>query len=139
LEMNRIDPTFGSACELGAAGFETIFSHPSEVLADRKMNVESKRALLASWASDARAVEHAPMLRQIDSGAVVKLDDVLSALRRLDADPGGTLRVVSGAGKRRRTPTLRLFSRQATRPEDPDDPHDPPPAAAIRQIALEAA
>ncbi|MGA0533805.1 hypothetical protein [Hansschlegelia sp. KR7-227] len=102
------------------------------------MDVESKRALLASWASDARAVEHAPMLRQLDSGAVVKLDDVLSALRSLDADQVATVRLFSSAADRRRKPPLRLFGRRPTRPEDPDDPHEPPPAAAARQIVLEA-
>jgi hypothetical protein len=39
---------------------------------------------LASWISDARAVEDSPALRRIESGAVVHVDDIRRALVALD-------------------------------------------------------
>lgn len=137
LEMTTVDTSRIPYYARGAASFGTIFSHPEEVLADEVMDAGSKRALLASWASDARAIEHAPMLRQLDSGAVVKIDDILSALRSLDAEDVALRRACRSRPKRSRSP-LRLFARRTAR-KDPDDPDDPPPAAAARQIALEAA
>jgi hypothetical protein len=64
------------------------FEHPNEVIASPALSREEKRALLASWASDAWAVESAPALRQCPglAGRHVPLDDVLTALRALDAD-----------------------------------------------------
>jgi hypothetical protein len=59
-------------------------SDPYEVVEDLDMSVTDKRALLANWASDARAVRDHPALRQLDSGAVVNIDAILSALKRLD-------------------------------------------------------
>ena len=47
-----------------------------------------KRAILASWASDACAVEAAPALRQPDDGQVVRFDDVMDALKELDRRHG---------------------------------------------------
>ena len=39
------------------------FAHPRDVVADADLTVNEKRAVLASWASDACAVEAAPALR----------------------------------------------------------------------------
>ena len=47
-----------------------------------------KKAVLASWISDARAVESAPSLRRLDSGAVVEVDAILRALVLLDESTG---------------------------------------------------
>jgi hypothetical protein len=47
-----------------------------------------KRAILASWASDACAVEAAPALRRVPGGRLVTFDDVMDALRLLDRDAG---------------------------------------------------
>ncbi len=65
-----------------------VFAHPSEVLAASNLTREEKRAILASWASDAWAVESAPALRQCPGliGCTVPLDDVLAALRALDPE-----------------------------------------------------
>lgn len=65
-----------------------VFAHPSEVLAAPNLTREEKRAILASWASDAWAVESAPALRQCPGliGCTVPLDDVLAALRALDPE-----------------------------------------------------
>ena len=59
-----------------------IFQAPAEVLNDAHLSREEKRAILASWASDACAVESEPTLRQIPSGAQVPLLDIVQALRR---------------------------------------------------------
>jgi hypothetical protein len=58
--------------------------HPSEVLADPDLTVAERRAILASWASDAHAVEDAPQLRQLENGARAPVSDILSALKALD-------------------------------------------------------
>jgi hypothetical protein len=63
-------------------------SDPFSVIEDLDMSVADKRALLADWASDARAVRDHPALRQLDSGAVVNIDAILSALKRLDGIQG---------------------------------------------------
>lgn len=60
------------------------FSHPEDVLAFPGMSSAEKRSLLAEWASDQHAVENVPAMRQLPSGAVVSLDAILAALRKLD-------------------------------------------------------
>ena len=61
------------------------FSHPSEVVADPDLTLNEKRAILASWASDACAVASAPALREAGPGRpLVEFDDVMDALRSLD-------------------------------------------------------
>lgn len=41
------------------------FKHPHDVLADVALDVQEKRAILSSWASDACAVESVPALRML--------------------------------------------------------------------------
>ena len=60
------------------------YAHPRDVVHDASLSLNEKRAILASWASDACAVEAAPELRCIDSQRIVRWDDVMDALRRLD-------------------------------------------------------
>jgi len=61
------------------------FSHPEDVLRDDTLDVEEKRAILASWASDACAVESMPALRKLPNAkAPVAFDAVMDALRALD-------------------------------------------------------
>lgn len=60
------------------------FQHPSEVVHDPDLTLNEKRAILASWASDACALEAAPDLRETPSGSQVRFDDVMDALRQLD-------------------------------------------------------
>lgn len=62
------------------------FRTPLDVVADLDMTVQEKRAILASWASDACAVEAAPDLRKPPSADVVRFDDIMDALKRLDGD-----------------------------------------------------
>jgi hypothetical protein len=65
------------------------FSDPQEVLAHPTLGTSNKRAILASWASDACAVENLPNWRKLpETGTLLPLDDILDALRALD---GGAL------------------------------------------------
>jgi len=66
------------------------FGHPSEVVDDPDLTLNEKRAILASWASDACAIEAAPELRAAPRGRTVRFDDIMDALRALDkqARPG---------------------------------------------------
>ena len=65
------------------------FGHPSEVVNDPDLTLNEKRAILSSWASDACAVEAAPDLRSNPRGAPVRFDDIMEALRTLDAQANG--------------------------------------------------
>ena len=61
------------------------FEHPSNVVNDPDLTLNEKRAILASWASDACAIEAAPALRCAPGGKkIVRFDDVMEALRTLD-------------------------------------------------------
>ena len=60
------------------------FRTPMEVVNDPDMTTQEKRAILASWASDACAVEAAPDLRQPNGPSPVRFDDIMDALKRLD-------------------------------------------------------
>jgi hypothetical protein len=76
------------------------FQHPSDVVNDPDLTLNEKRAILASWASDACAIEAAPALRKSPAGPPVRFDDVMDALRALDrqanalADTGSIRRTV---------------------------------------------
>src|SRR3954468_12385161 len=62
------------------------FRTPMEVVNDPDMTIQEKRAILASWASDACAVEAAPDLRQPTGPPPVRFDDIMDALKRLDGE-----------------------------------------------------
>jgi hypothetical protein len=64
------------------------FEHPMKVVNDPDLTLSEKRAILASWASDACAVEAAPALRQPPGGRTVQFDDIMDALRVLDRPAG---------------------------------------------------
>lgn len=64
------------------------FIRPIDVLKDPDLSHEEKRAILATWASDACAVEERPALRQMPgTDWTVPLLEVLEALARLDRAP----------------------------------------------------
>jgi len=65
------------------------FTHPSEVVTDPDLTVNEKRSILASWASDACAMEAAPDLRIKPGGSPVRFDDIMEALRTLDRQANG--------------------------------------------------
>jgi hypothetical protein len=61
------------------------FEHPAQVVNDPDLTLNEKRAILASWASDACAVEAAPALRCAPGARrPVSVDEILEALRSLD-------------------------------------------------------
>jgi hypothetical protein len=62
------------------------FESPYEVLNDADLTLNEKRAILASWASDACAVESTPASRRAPNGSTVTFDDIIRALRKLDAE-----------------------------------------------------
>jgi hypothetical protein len=66
----------------------TVFDDPRDVLADTSLSRAEKRAILASWASDAAAVTSCPSLRAIPgTKSIVSIDDILEALSSLDPSP----------------------------------------------------
>lgn len=73
----------------------TVFDHPRDVVADPALSLSEKRAILASWASDAAAVMSCPVLRASEGlKAPVHIDQILKALCELDGSgprqpPGG--------------------------------------------------
>jgi hypothetical protein len=73
----------------------TVFDHPRDVVADTTRSLSEKRAILASWASDASAIASCPASRAPDGlRAPVHIDDILEALCALDGSgprnpPGG--------------------------------------------------
>ena len=83
-----------------------MFSHPREVVADPNLSLAEKRAILASWASDASAIASCPALRSPDGlRAPVHIDEILEALRALDGNgprnpPGGKLMRLRWAERR---------------------------------------
>ena len=64
------------------------FRHPNEVLDHPELSQAERRAILASWASDARALEGAHWMRCLDNGSVVTLAEVLG--------PAGYFTAMSG-------------------------------------------
>jgi hypothetical protein len=63
------------------------FAHPSEVVNDPDLTLSEKRAILASWASDA-CVEASPAVRRRPGNQPVAFDDIMDALRELDQQAG---------------------------------------------------
>jgi hypothetical protein len=64
------------------------FAHPMDVVNDADLTLNEKRAILASWASDACAVEAVPALRRPPGQQPVRFDDVMDALKELDRIAG---------------------------------------------------
>ena len=66
----------------------SVYDHPRDVSADQTISIGEKRAILASWASDAAAVVSNPAQRELPgSRHVVTIDEVLEALSALDHRP----------------------------------------------------
>ena len=114
-------------------------SYTHLLLTDDLLSDAEKRDILASWASDRRAVADQPGLHVLDDGTVVSIDDILDALKSLNSarsgviSPGSRSRV--GASVRRRpsaSPRWVLW-RQGRRSDDDDDP-PPCPAGIARPV-----
>jgi hypothetical protein len=66
----------------------TTFEHPRDVVSHPKLSLAEKRAILASWASDASAIASCPALRASEGlKAPVTIDEILDALCALDGGP----------------------------------------------------
>lgn len=66
----------------------TVFDHPRDVVSDPTLSLAEKRAILASWASDASAIASCPSLRAPEGlRAPVTIDEILEALCALDGGP----------------------------------------------------
>jgi hypothetical protein len=66
----------------------TVYAHPRDVVADAALSLGEKRAILASWASDASAIASCPALRAPEGlKAPVTIDEILEALCALDGGP----------------------------------------------------
>jgi hypothetical protein len=119
--------TRSSAAPYGAA----IYTHPSDVTSNPKLTTAEKRAVLASWISDAHAVENAPSLRRLDSG-VVEVDAILRSLVLLDelalGRRGDNKRLPPSGG--RRGVLSRWLRGVGPPPGANDNDDDPPPAPA---------
>jgi hypothetical protein len=90
---------FDSLCEFDALLHPAqAFAHPTEVVNDLDLSLDEKRAILASWASDACAVEAVPTLRRLPgSKRHVHFDEVMDALRALDREAQQEARKCTGA------------------------------------------
>jgi hypothetical protein len=87
MEDQARKPTGSSEFDLDALLHPaSAFAHPMDVVRDADLTLNEKRAILASWASDACAVEAAPELRTNGSGCAVRWDEIMDALRILDGE-----------------------------------------------------
>ncbi|HTN62104.1 MAG TPA: hypothetical protein VL147_11190 [Devosia sp.] len=115
-------------------------SRPADIIRDPNLTTEEKRGILASWASDARAVIDAPSLRRLDDGTLLEIDTILDALKQLDGDPA--IRHAAPARfLRRRTfdSSMRRITRPWRRDDDDDDPPPCPAAARVPRLPLNPA
>ena len=87
-------PTTAPTTQTGDLEFDalvhpaTVFEHPRDVVAHRALSLSEKRAILASWASDASAIASCPALRAPDGlKKPVSIDEILEALVELDRGP----------------------------------------------------
>ena len=138
--MNSQDPT-SRTMQINPEGMSTglntnSLNHPEQVVSDPALALSQKREILAFWASDRHAVPDKPNLRQVDSGAILEVKEILEALRVLD-------NMESSLGQVHRTFERHLGIRQPRRPVFPDwrfqrsrrdgrddDDEDPPPLPA---------
>jgi hypothetical protein len=66
----------------------TVFNHPRDVVSHPTLTLAEKRAILASWASDASAIASCPALRAPEGLKVpVTIEEILDALCELDGKP----------------------------------------------------
>jgi len=83
-----------------------VFEHPRDVVSDPDLTLNEKRAILASWASDACSIEAAPTLRKTPAGGLVSFDQIMDAMRALDQELAATL------ARRRTSPKLPSANRR---------------------------
>jgi len=85
----------------------TVFEHPRDVVMHPSLTVAEKRAILASWASDASAIASCHALRVPEGQKMpVTIDAILDALCELDGGP----RNPPGGKPQRRFSTARALA-----------------------------
>jgi len=85
----------------------TVFKHPKDVVMHPSLTLAEKRAILASWASDASAIASCPALRVPEGQKMpVTIDAILDALCELDGGP----RTPPGGKPQRRFSTARALA-----------------------------
>jgi hypothetical protein len=114
-----------------------FLARPEEILGNPTLSRDEKRAVLASWLSDARALPDAPRWRQLDNGAFVDVDDLYAALRALDdfdvgIEKGASVYTSSTSWRPRRK--SRWIGNFIRRKRDDDDDDDPPPVPALSRL-----
>ena len=99
------------------------FGNPQQVVDDPDLTLNEKRAILASWASDACAVEAAPELRR-PPGALraVSIDEVLEALQILDRQANADAERASWARRQVRRSMFEGFRARRARKHEDDGP-----------------
>ncbi len=97
------------------------FEDPQQIVEDPDLTLNEKRAILASWASDACAVEAAPALRHPPGiSRVISVDEVLEALRTLDRQANPDAACVGWARRQERRRSFQKFwTRRKRENEDP--------------------
>src|SRR3981081_3141524 len=65
----------------------SAFAHPLDVVRDRDLTFNDTRAILASCASDHRALDAAPTLRRTQEGGAIQ-SEIMDALRVLGREAG---------------------------------------------------
>jgi len=60
----------------------SVYDHPRDVVADTTLSIGEKRAILASWASDATAVASNPALRELSGSSTWNHKSVLQPILR---------------------------------------------------------
>jgi len=84
-----------------------VFDHPNDVVTHPDLTLAEKRAILASWASDASAIASCPTLRAPKGlKDPVSIDSILEALCELDGQP----RNPPGGKPKRRFSTSRVLA-----------------------------
>jgi hypothetical protein len=88
MKRYRSNEQFDDAGDLDALLHPSqAFGHPTEVVSDPDLTLNEKRAILASWASDACAIDAVPTLRRLPGGKrPVHFDEIMDALRMLDEE-----------------------------------------------------
>jgi hypothetical protein len=116
-------------CKTSEDGLEPsapFLGRPEDILGDPTLSRDEKRAVLASWLSDARA-----------NGAFVDVDDLYAALRAVDDFDVGVERGELGRASftswhpRRR---IRRIGNIIRRKRNDDDDDDPPPVPALSRL-----
>lgn len=89
----------------------TVFDHPRDVVGNQNLSLAEKRAILASWASDAAAVASCPALRAPEGlRQPITIDEILEALYALDGGPSNPPRNPPGGRPNRLRSVSRLLA-----------------------------